>query len=237
MTQVSNQVPIFCVNLQRATERKQLIQELWINKLGFNITFWNAYDRRNVQNGQLLYPYNAENAKYKIGRELSLGEIACATSFITLYEHIISNDIQEAIIMEDDIVPTIINQNQLYDAINQGKFEFPQAEMILLHQLPSYLTNNAESYEKIYNIKKHFFSQCQSAPWGNQLFYITNKAVRVLLKELVPIEIAADYPQDMLARQGKLIIANNPLCTHDWSTEGQTYIGNDYRNSRRIFIP
>jgi len=237
MIRLKSQISIYCINLERAVERRQTMRELWVDRFGLDIIFWNAHDRRDVERGVNLYNYNSENAKRKIGRELSLGEIACSASFISLYQHILLNDIEEVIIMEDDISPTISHRDQLLYTINQGKLEFPEAEMILLHQLPSYLTNNKESYDRIYNIRKQNFSQCLSAPWGNQLFYATRKGIETLLRELNPIEIAADYPQDMLARQGKLIIANTPLCTHDWSTNGHTYIGNDLRNSRRIFIP
>lgn len=237
MTEPYKQIPMYCVNLQRAAERKQLMQELWVDRLGLSITFWNAHDRRDVERGVNLYNYNPENTKRKIGRELSQGEVACAASFISLYQHLLANNTQEAIIMEDDIAPTIVSRDHLSYIIAQGKKEFPEAEMLLLHQLPSYLTSNEESYNRIYHTRKQHFSQCQSAPWGNQLFYITKEGLETLLRELNPIEIAADYPQDMLARQGKLIIANTPLCTHDWSTNGKTYIGNELRNSRRIFIP
>ena len=58
MSQLSSQIPIFCINLQRATERRQLIQELWIDGLGIDINFWEAYDRRNIENGIYQYSYN-----------------------------------------------------------------------------------------------------------------------------------------------------------------------------------
>lgn len=100
---LENQIPIFCINLLRAIERKQIMKEIWIDKLGLDITFWKAHDRRDVERGVNLYNYNAEITKEKIGRELSAGEIACSSSYISLYQHILINDIPEVIIMEDDI--------------------------------------------------------------------------------------------------------------------------------------
>lgn len=135
------------------------------------------------------------------------------------------------------ILPAIDNKDQLFNIISKGKEEFPEAEMVLLHQLPRYLLNNPSLHERIFNIKKKNFSQCLLAPIGNQLFYITNEGIRVLLNELNPVTIPADFPQDVLAKQGKLIITNYPLCTHNWGTDGITYIGNQYRGSSRKFIP
>jgi len=237
MIESTNQIPIFCINLQRATERKQLMQEHWIDKLQLDITFWNAFDRRDVEKGHLIYPYSSKDAMRIMNRDLSSGEIACVTSFCTLYEYIINNNIKEAIVMEDDITPTFTHKDQLYDIINQGKIEFPHAEMILLHELPVYLSRDVEVCEKIYSIKKNFCSQCEWSPIGNQLFYITNNAARLLLEQLVPISIPADWPQIIIARQNKVIISNNPLCTHEWGSEGSTYIGNQLRTTLRKFIP
>lgn len=236
MIQVDH-IPIFCINLQRAAEREQLIRERWINKLQLNITFWNAFDRRDVENGHLIYPYSSKEARRRIGRELSSGEIACVTSFSTLYEYIINNNIKEAIVMEDDIDPTFTHRDQLFDIINQGKIEFPHAEMILLHQMPNYVTADVKFCEKVYSIKKSVCSQCECAPIGNQLFYITNNAARLLLEQLIPISIPADWPQILIAKQNKVIISNKPLCKHEWGLKGTTYIGNALRTTHRKFIP
>ena len=238
MIQVDH-IPIFCINLQRATEREQLMRERWIDKLQLNITFWNAFDRRDVENGHLIYQYNSNEAKRKMGRELSSGEIACVTSFSSLYQYIIANNIKEAIIMEDDITPTFTHRDQLFNIINQGKIEFPHAEMILLHQLAPYLLKDVEACKKIYSIKKSFCSQCDWVPIGNQLFYITINATRLLFEQLIPISIPADWPQIIIAKQNKVIISNEPLCIHDngGGPEASTYIGNDLRNTSRLFIP
>lgn len=236
MTEDIKQLPIFCINLERATERRQFIQEFWVDNLKIDLTFWNACDRRDIENGKSKYLYSKEASISNIGRELSYGEIACASSFISLYEHIISNDIQEAIIMEDDICPTISSYKVLHDIIEAGRKEFPDSEMMLLHQLDPENVKSI-SLDEIYYIKKDKFSKCLFAPWGNQLFYITNKGAQVLLDALNPITTAADRPQHILCEQGKLAISNIPLCTHDWGKTGTTYIGNAKRRTNRIYIP
>jgi GR25 family glycosyltransferase involved in LPS biosynthesis len=234
MEQQIKQLPMFCIHLQRAVERKYNMQQLWIEKLGFNLKFWNAYDRRDIEQGVYKYKCSQEKAKQNLGREMSNGEIACSTSFISLYEYIIKNNIQEAIIMEDDIYPIINGYDQLHNLISIGKNEFPNAEMMLLHEPCKF---DKIPNEEIYNIKNTYFSQCNITPWGNQMFYITIEGVRELLAALNPVDIetVADRAQHGLAKQGKVIIANNAVCLHDWS-RGTTYIGNDKRNTGRIFM-
>lgn len=51
-------IPIYCINLERAVERKHNIEKTWINGLGLQINFWKAYDRRDIENNKFIYPYD-----------------------------------------------------------------------------------------------------------------------------------------------------------------------------------
>lgn len=232
-------IPIFCINLERATERKAYIEENWIKKFDLPITFWKAYDRRDIEKGRFIFPYDESKALQTIYRQMSDGEIACATSFAMLYQYLIQNKIPEAIIMEDDVIPLISHKNDLFDAIKIGKNEFPNAQVILLHK-PS-PKDMRESRDKIYYEKKQYFSLCEQTPWGNLLFYITLDAVKKYFKMFRIISNVADGPQRILCKEQKVIIVNNPLCSHiGWDqTLYSSYIGAQYRASKpnRKFIP
>ena len=123
-------IPIFCINLERATERKEYIQKEWIDKLGFDITFWKAYDRRNIEQNKIIYPYDKNLTIKTIGRELNTGEIACSTSFCMLYEHCLNNNINEILIIEDDAIP-INDTKKVFEYISAGKQEFPNSHIFL----------------------------------------------------------------------------------------------------------
>lgn len=218
-------IPIFCINLERAIERRNLIQTKWIDGLSLDINFWPAYDRRDIEKGKTIYPYNKENARQSMGRELSDGEQACCTSFCMLYEYLIENSYQEAIIMEDDIHPVITDKKELFSIINQGKKEFPQSEIMLLF-------NPREPLKIKRDINQ--FVICKTQIWGNQLVYMKNIGIRKQYNLLRTMNKVADY-----RNYGKntIIISKNPLCTHDWSGENSTtYIGNNFRNTKRKFI-
>lgn len=225
-------IPIFCINLQRATERKSLIRKEWIDKLNLDIAFWSAYDRRRIENKEYLYPYDEFSAKNNfLHRQLSDGEIACATSFCMLYEHILKYNYNEVIIMEDDITPLFDNKIELFTKIKQGKKEFPTANMMLLHECPY------SDKEKVYAIKKDIFSMCNESPWGNQFFYANRKAITALYDLLKVIKFPADYPQIILSAQQRVIIVNQPMCYHEWTgPNATTYIGNSFRGTTRKFI-
>jgi hypothetical protein len=218
-------IPIFCVNLERATERKELITKKWIDELGLDITFWKAYDRRDIDNNKFIYPYHKELTVKFMGRELNNGEIACATSFCMLYEHILENNYEEVIIMEDDIIPLINNKIEMFSTIGAGKIEFPSSELILLHRphKPHQIT-----------VKKQYTSLCQICHWGNQLFYVNKTGLQKIYSILKNMYYVADYPQKSICKDETVIASNKGLCDHNWNgINATTYIG---RNKRRNFI-
>ena len=122
-------IPIFCINLERATERKEHIQKEWIDKLGFNITFWKAFDKKDLTEKDKQKDNQLKNVIYFSRSLYSLGEIACIKTFISLYQYLLENKYQEAIIMEDDITPLIknkqeiINNNKNYENDKKNKIE------------------------------------------------------------------------------------------------------------------
>lgn len=224
-------IPIYCINLKRATERKQRIQEEWINNLNFNIKFWLAYDRRNIENNKLIYKYDSARTQKFLGRELSLGEIACATSYTMLYSYLLNNDYDEVIVMEDDISPTIQNKTELFYIIDKGKIEFPDAEMFILHGIDPRI-------DPMPIISKTYFSRYDSPPWGNMLMYLKRSAMNTLHNFLRQMICPADHPQKILFSRNQLdvIVSNKQLCLHNTN---DTYIGNDLRFEKQIrkFIP
>lgn len=232
---VKMSIPIFCINLERATERKELISKKWIDELGLDITFWKAYDRKDIANNNYIYPYNEINSINYFGRKLSNGEIACATSFCMLYEFLIKKNYNEVLIMEDDIIPNFTDKLVLFNKIEKIKKEFAQTQIILLHNLhPSQMQSQKK---EIFYKKKTQSSLCKIAPWGNQLYYIKLNAIKMIYNILKTMTMPADYPQNILAKKNLVCIANNPLCYHEWMGQNSTtYIGNEYRNTHRKFI-
>lgn len=222
-------IPIFCINLERAIKRKKRIEKEWVNELGFDITFWNAYDRLEIEKNNYIYPYNLDVAIIDNGRPMNTGEIACATSFCMLYEYALLNNLQEIIVMEDDAIP-IGNIRDIFKLIEFGKKEFTQSQIFLLSK-PDEVWKKRFTIEEYFYEKKQYFSLCKNAPWGNQLIYLNNKGIETLYHILKTMTMPADKPhQKKLCDQKIVSIINEPLAKHNWS--GDTYIGNEYRKKK-----
>ena len=217
-------IPIFCINLERATERKEHIQKEWIDKLGFNITFWKAFDKKDLTEKDKQKDNQLKNVIYFSRSLYSLGEIACIKTFISLYQYLLENKYQEAIIMEDDITPLIKNKQELFDQIAQGKIEFPNAEIMVLFE------PRPDDGTTVFSKGKYFFSS-KSPPWGNQLLYVNNKGIQNIATIFKTFNVIASQPQQLIAAKfpNKVIVSKSGLCSHDWTGEiFKSYIQNNY---------
>lgn len=220
-------IPIFCINLERATERRQFVEEQWVHKHGIDIVFWKAFDRRRIDIfGEYIYPHEPEIAAENTGgRLMSSGEIACATSHCMLYEHLLAEGHEEVIVMEDDITPTFMRKEGFFKRVKQARVEFPQLEAVLLHK--PHVKWESEKTGKYFSVLKH-------SPFGNQCTYFTRKGLEIAVEDLSSGNVIADHIWNrVFTPQGLLGLATPPLVHHLHKT---TYIGNEGRGTIRDFF-
>lgn len=233
-----NEIPIYCINLLRATERKQSIINDWVIQHGFSINFFEAFDKKELEEkNNYIYEYRPKIPILKIKRPMGFGEIACVTSFCLLAEKILSSDLQEVIIMEDDIIPLFSSKEYFFHVIEQSKVEYPEAEVALFHKpLDVWLWHKGSDDYKFYE-KKKYFSLLKNSPWGTQLIYFKRDGLQKFYDALVKMQYPADFPwNDIFTPEKKIIYCNDPLVYHDNTENSTTYIGNEYRGITRKYI-
>jgi GR25 family glycosyltransferase involved in LPS biosynthesis len=98
-------IPIYIINLERRPDRKQyMITQM--ETLGIkNYEFISATDYQTLNSTDVNKIYNSELAK-KVQWELALPEIACAMSHRKVYKTIVDDNIDYAIVLEDDVILT-----------------------------------------------------------------------------------------------------------------------------------
>ncbi len=113
---------IYVITINRATKRQERISEL-LNGLNFSFIYgtdkldWNKEAFLNAG----IYDELTSIKKHRYGKCMSLGEIAAAQSHKQVYEDIIKNNYQSALIFEDDVVPNhhINNIQLILDIVNE----------------------------------------------------------------------------------------------------------------------
>jgi len=95
-------IPIFIVNLKKDIEKKQYMERI-LKKYKLKYEFVPAIYGKDLDSKIVKKVYNKKKAINLLGRELSLPEIGCALSHKNIYEKIVNEKIEKAIIFEDDI--------------------------------------------------------------------------------------------------------------------------------------
>jgi len=146
-----------CINLDRATERRERFTKDWIDDLGFPVRFFSAFDRREVEAGKLHFSYDEATAKRRTGRPLSAGEIACVTSHaLVMREEIEFCGPEGVFIFEDDCVP-LPGANEILRRVQMAATALSGIEVIAGHEPNSRYTFSEQAGGAVRIVKP---------PWG-----------------------------------------------------------------------
>lgn len=227
MSQIK-EIPIICINLARAKDRREYIEQEWIGNRGCPVHFIEAFDRRSIDEGNLPSAYNKDTAMKYLKRYLSNGEIACNVSQYSAVKYAKDNGWEQVIIIEDDAEPLFNSYEQLNQVIANMHHEFPESTVALLH--------NAFS-SKAYKLGevKEYFSKVTKASYGCTGYYLHNKAYDKLNSFFSSFQRPVDWYWDDFASLNQLVKPTNSLINHIGKT---TYVGNDFRGkiSHRQYI-
>ena len=149
-----NTMPIFVINLKQDIKKKEHMQKQAIqNNLEF--TFINAIYGKDFSQDEIDTICKHEETRKLLKRELFRGEIGVALSQKSIYQKMVDENIQEAVIFEDDI---IIDKN-FYEAISSTK-KFPlDWELVLLGYHRHFISN--KFYRISFRHQKRITSHCK----------------------------------------------------------------------------
>lgn len=222
---------ISCVSLARATERRDMIHREWVEKRGFEVQFFDAFDRRRVGIDPLPFAYDDVRTRARLGRSLSRGEIACATSHALLVRSALDAGHDELLVLEDDMRPLPhTTPTSVAKTIDSCRKEFPRVSVLLLHEQEA-LVKISETRDNIHLAAPVLFGYS-----GYCFVWLSRKAMSILANDLASMVLAADHYWTLrFAPTRNLALSVKPFARHDGET---TYIGHDERHpSHQRFIP
>lgn len=201
---INTSTPVFFINLDDNTERKENIEKQ-LNNLQFeNIHRVSAIDTRSdndiIKYTDIIKPEsyqtlldNIKTGTRKKHRELTRGAIGCYLSHLKIYNMIIEQNIPYAIICEDDC-NIIGDYSDFWDKIST--INIPNDTDILLFDalIHEYDSNNCPTI----NICQVYFF------FGLHFYLVTLKGAKELVKHLLPIEYQIDTQISILAYQNRI---------------------------------
>lgn len=207
---MNNLPPIFIISLKDSSRRKEISERL--NSLGLEFEFFDAVYGKELTEEQLKQvDFDFYPQKYAARKPLTLGEIGCALSHIKMYEYIVSNNIQEAIILEDDAIVSLYFKQILEDVLKKvpsrreiiffdhGKAKvFPiMRNLVERYRLARYLKPSKNSKRSIIR---------------TTAYLITKNGVRKLLKFAYPIRLPSDFLTGLLQMTDIHAYGVEPAC-------------------------
>ncbi|MCK5535947.1 MAG: glycosyltransferase family 25 protein [Bacteroidales bacterium] len=176
------QIPIFVVNLKKDTEKKEHMQAL-CKKYSLECQFIDTVYGKDLSEKKISEVYDKERALKEFGRELTPGEIGCALSHISIYKKMKNENIEKALILEDDI----FFNNSIIDAL-QAINKFPKDwELIAFNYFKSTPFNKLFCLSFWYrdNTGKYFQSvRFTEVMHGTGAYVINHTGVSKLIDEL-----------------------------------------------------
>ena len=224
---IFEKIPVFCINLKRASERRARMVQEWTVKRGVDLLFFEAIDQKDIDISNLPEPFNT-NFKESFSnplkkKDLTIGEICCSISHAKVLEKIMEMGLNKAVVIEDDAEPLFENAEEFFANLYFYNFDDYQAGIIFLHdQIEASKKDEFISEENILRQKYH--NILTSKILCTQSMYYRNtesmldacKAISLLVN---PTDWAWDHFD--IDKRGILGISSKPLTAHLTDT---TYI-------------
>lgn len=149
-------LPIFCISLQRKRNERYLnLKNNFFDPMNLDVIEWVATDANNYKNSyELSKQNNLKLSEY--GKELNKSVIATAVSHRSIWKFVIENDIESAIIFEDDVYIYDNFENNIINVWNNIKNDSNINFLLLSFSDNLIIDPKATSYNNIINKVRHF---------------------------------------------------------------------------------
>lgn len=186
--EILSNIQIYWINLDRSIDRKTFMESQFIQ-----------YDIQNAHRISAIdgITFNTKNAKYTHAKNdiyLSNNELACTMSHINAIKQAYSDNVEYAIIMEDDCDFSYLqyHNNSILDMINKNNnIDIIQLTTILSVERLSSLRKNILS--KITKSNKYDNNLLKGYGWSTCAYLITRKGMEKILSNKFPITEADSF--------------------------------------------
>ncbi|MDR1818550.1 MAG: glycosyltransferase family 25 protein [Puniceicoccales bacterium] len=202
-------VPIFVINLPSDAERLRSI-ETQLRALALDFRVQEAVRGSALSDSDMRRLYDGEKAvsfKRPLARELTRAEIGCALSHLAVYKKLEEENLDCALILEDDAqlfqeVPVVLERLV-------SKIKSDSASIVLLTRARNYRRWGTVPLD--YARKLVFLPPCRR--WdGAHGYFITRKTAKILSEKLFPVWSVADDFNQFQEEFGITLMAVVPYC-------------------------
>ena len=186
--------PIFVISLaDQSARRRPLLKDL--ERSGLSAIVWEAIDGRIQIPNKFENLIDRHNARSPKGRSLLEPEFGASLSHRAIYEHIVRNNISEAIVFEDDAILAPDFKDAIRSSLPSGchllKFDYERCRVVRGTRLEA--------------IGRFCTWKVATTPTHSTGYKLTNHAAKVLLESQTPVRAVADWPIDLFELSARVI--------------------------------
>lgn len=199
---------IYVLTVASSTERQKAFAAAMP---GLNFHFFYGTDRRTLQMDELkrngIYDEDLAMRSQRRAKTLSLSEIACSLGHCNIYRDMIANQVQRALVFEDDVFPVTENMEQL-DAMLQALpadwqlfyFDYNKNEKAVPFKRALYHVQKSLGFLNLEHVViRNLFPRKRNRYWSTSGFHdytdayaITLEAAKKLLELQTPVSMTSD---------------------------------------------
>lgn len=177
--------PVFVINRPKDTQRRQDMQDR-LSPLGIEPVFFPAIDGYALEI-DTLEDYDGEKRRRYFGKDLRPGEIGCLLSHRAIYEKMLAEDIDQAVVLEDDVFLEDDFRTTLED-IQRLDLDWDIIRFVGHGKVFDIGYRQLAALQNGYHI-----SRVPTSPSGAYSYMLTKKAAKTLLRFMqrnwVPVDI------------------------------------------------
>ncbi len=193
------QVLVISLAEKNHERREEVTQKL--EQIGVQFDFFDAIDGRDGLAEELSTFVDKAKTQKRLGGPMSVREIACALSHVFLYKHMIDNNIEHCVVLEDD--PIIDNDFALM--LEHGVLETSGRDFIMLNHLFARGVEGTET-PLLSGDKTYQLIEMARSPKSAQGYYLNLTAAKYLYNEILPITWVSDWGVDLTKLNSAAIV-------------------------------
>lgn len=180
----SQQLAVFCINLERSTKRRADMA-LRLAALGLDYDWFHAVDGRTEWQ-RLVSQVDLPAFRRNTGRKVMTGEIGCYYSHLGVWQAFLATGADVCLILEDDVV----FHDDFMDAIDLALNSVAQWDYLKLNHI------RAKIPVRQGEIGRYRLNAYLGSATGNGAYMITRDLAQRLLPRLLPITRPIDHELD-----------------------------------------
>lgn len=217
---------VYVLSLKRATNRHDQLQK---NLKGLDWSFFWGVDKIELNEQNVLdtgiYDDSGHRSLKRTHRSMSLGEIACALSHRGIYQDILEKGYQNALILEDDVMPNpdadakfrnaLAQLPQNWELLMLGYYSEKYAQFFSILQRQVYMLYHYLNIANWQKVERRYIRQMlmqrENEAWyrigklvGGHGYAVSRSACEKFIKLQTPIVLQADRIFSHLALLGDL---------------------------------